>query len=514
MEYIEVKDPQDLTFRPIVAGPNCETSHLSHLLDILLKPFLKHAKSYLRDDIDFLNYLPKHVNEHALLVTFDVVSLYSNIPHDLGRKAIEFWLDRHPDLIHSRFSKGFILEGLSIILENNNFSFNESFFNQRKGCTMGAKVSPTYATLFLGYLEELMYERITIEKGHNFGQYIMENWKRFLDDCFSIWPFSSQDLNYFENVLNSLHKDIQFKPLIKSTQIPFLDVLVLKCGTLISTDIFHKVTDSQQYLIFNSCHPKHTKINIPFSLARRLCTIVSDKNVLLTRLKELSHTLIQRKYPTEIINADIQKAMSIPRDKLLEVKSKETEDILPFISTHNPKNKEVFGIIKHNMDVLTSDGTMSKILSETKIVNCKRQLPNLKRLLTKSEFNESRTSAKVTRCNEPRCGLCKHLIEGSTITLQNKTFHVKEDMDCAVQNVLYVLICNGCKEFYIGQTGDKLRNRRTVHDQQIRIPSTRQLPVSAHVDHCCSTDPKYSIFPFYKFHVNDVSARLSKEKYF
>ena len=40
VEYIEVKDPQDLTFRPIVAGPNCETSHLSLLLDILLKPFL------------------------------------------------------------------------------------------------------------------------------------------------------------------------------------------------------------------------------------------------------------------------------------------------------------------------------------------------------------------------------------------------------------------------------------------------------------------------------------------
>ena len=36
VEYIEVKDPQDLSFRPIVAGPNCETSHLSLLLDILV----------------------------------------------------------------------------------------------------------------------------------------------------------------------------------------------------------------------------------------------------------------------------------------------------------------------------------------------------------------------------------------------------------------------------------------------------------------------------------------------
>ena len=66
-------------------------------------------------------------------------------------------------------------------------------------------------------------------------------------------------------------------------------------------------------------------------------------------------------------------------------------------------------------------------------------------------------------------------------------------MNCTVQNVLYVLVCNGCKEFYIGQTGDKLRNRRTVHDQQIRDPSTRQLPLSEHLDNCAKTIPKYSI---------------------
>ena len=59
-------------------------------------------------------------------------------------------------------------------------------------------------------------------------QYLTENWKRFFDDCLSIWPFSVQDLHYFENVLKSLHKDIQFKPLIKSTQLRILDVLVLK----------------------------------------------------------------------------------------------------------------------------------------------------------------------------------------------------------------------------------------------------------------------------------------------
>ena len=50
-----------------------------------------------------------------------------------------------------------------------------------------------------------------------------------------------------------------------------------------------------------------------------------------------------------------------------------------------------------------------------------------------------------------------------------KIFFVKETMSCDVKDVIYALQCNGCQEYYIGQTGDKLRSRRTVHAQQIRI---------------------------------------------
>ena len=288
----------------------------------------------------------------------------------------------------------------------------------------------------------------------------------------------------------------------------------IKQGTTVVTDMYFKNTDSKQYLNFKSCHPKHTKINIPFSLARRICTIVSDKCVLRKRLVELATILINRKYPVEVVKAGIIKAMQIPRDELLAVQENKTETILPFISTHNPKNREVYGILKSNMQILNSDNTMKRIINNTKILKCKRQLPNLKRLLTKSTFTETNISPSVSKCNEPRCGLCNYIIEGSSIKLKDKIFHIKESMNCTVRNVLYVLVCNGCKEFYIGQTGDNLRNRRTVHDQQIRDPSTRQLPLSEHLDNCAKTFPKYSIFPFYKFHSSDVSARLSKERYF
>ena len=42
--YVELKPPNYLTFRPIVAGPACETHRLSNLLDILLQPCTKYVK--------------------------------------------------------------------------------------------------------------------------------------------------------------------------------------------------------------------------------------------------------------------------------------------------------------------------------------------------------------------------------------------------------------------------------------------------------------------------------------
>ena len=53
-EYIEIHEPDDLTVRPIVGGPNCPTRPLSQLIDIILKPFLIHVKSYVKDNLDFL----------------------------------------------------------------------------------------------------------------------------------------------------------------------------------------------------------------------------------------------------------------------------------------------------------------------------------------------------------------------------------------------------------------------------------------------------------------------------
>ena len=44
--YIEIPDVTDLKLRPIVAGPSCQTHRVGDFIDILLKPYTKHVKSY------------------------------------------------------------------------------------------------------------------------------------------------------------------------------------------------------------------------------------------------------------------------------------------------------------------------------------------------------------------------------------------------------------------------------------------------------------------------------------
>ena len=85
------------------------------------------------------------------------------------------------------------------------------------------------------------------------------------------------------------------------TQLLFLDGLVKLNDGRISTDIYFKPTDTHLYLNFKLCHPKHTKVNIPFCLALRVVTIVSDKSLQGDRLDQLKSFLSKQNYSETLI---------------------------------------------------------------------------------------------------------------------------------------------------------------------------------------------------------------------
>ena len=272
------------------------TSHLSNLIDILIKPLITFVRSNLRDSTEFINKLPGNVPNETILNSFDITGLYANIPHDLGIKAIKCWLTLYPGNIPRRLLREFVIEGINLILNNNTFVFNDTTFLQKKGTEMGIKMAPSYATLVLGYLEENIIKQKKYSEIWT-GSYIKDNWFRYLNDCFINWIFVEDKLRQFHILLNSLDPNIQFTIEQSTKQLVFLDRLMKKDNDRLSTDIYYKATDTRQYLDYTSNHPRHIKRNIPYNLARRICTFVDDVETKNTRLKELEDILSKGGYP-------------------------------------------------------------------------------------------------------------------------------------------------------------------------------------------------------------------------
>ena len=220
-EYIKISEPEDLTLRPIVAGPNCPTKRLSTFIDTIIKPLVLHIKSYIRDSIHFLQKCSRIANDRTVLCTFDVKSLYTNIPHEYGLEAMSYWLNRHQDSLNPRFSKAFILESIEFILKNNNFMFNDEYFLQLVGTATGTDMARTYATLTMGYHEVKFYSICELNWGAAVRQYIEETWGCFLDDCEIPLDQDKVKPEAIKDVLNSIHPKIQFTMEHSEEMVPF-----------------------------------------------------------------------------------------------------------------------------------------------------------------------------------------------------------------------------------------------------------------------------------------------------
>ena len=122
--------------------------------------------------------------------------------------------------------------------------------------------------------------------------------------------------------------------------------------------------------------------------------------------------------------------MALDKDILRTVKVKQDESIIPFVSTFNVKDPEIFPVIFNNLPIVEKDEKMKGIISKYKFIKNKRQHYNLKRSLTKAKFN-SNYEHPEKRCNRPNCVLCIHLLEGNYFTFNCGTrFKIHEDMSC------------------------------------------------------------------------------------
>ena len=188
-EYIHMPCPPNLKGRPIIAGPESPTQRLSELIEKILTPLVPMLKSYVKDDWDFINRLPRTIDFECDVYSIDIVSLYTNIPHALGLEAVSYFIDKHRELIPRRFSKEFILESIKFVLSNNNFFFDDVCYHQMDGTAMGSKMAPPYACLSVGYLEETkLHPILPTHFSAETVELLIKWFLRYIDDGFILWP--------------------------------------------------------------------------------------------------------------------------------------------------------------------------------------------------------------------------------------------------------------------------------------------------------------------------------------
>ena len=396
-------------------------------------------------------------------------------------------------------------------------TFNGKIFQQIQGTAMGKQHAPPYANLVIAYLVIFkLYPKLELKYGKSCRDHIEQSLKLYLDDGFLILNeslISSKDLL---DELNGMNKSIQFTMDTSKTEIPFLDVLVKLKQNLYSsnifnveTDIYHKPTDSFNYFPFKSCAPSHIARNIPYNLARRIVRIVSNRDIRNNRYQELATRLKARGYPEKLIADSIKTARKLDRDKLLygpKRAKKDHKENITLVIDHNPNLVDPSQRIKNFCKELAKmPAVISGHMKVPQIITARRQPPNLLRSLSLSKKRDHKTLDKVTKvfdfdkCKNSRCKFCtENVIPDPTYTTLNGTKLVRnEKMSCKTQDLIYCLVCDGCKKEYIGETGRTIAERTNLHRSQINIEKYRKLTVSKHVN-SCGNGNKFKIFPFHK----------------
>ena len=211
----------------------------------MLSP-LSESKYTIKDTKYFIEKIKKeHIPNDHLLVSFDVKSLFTNVPLD---QTIEIILNRvyKKNEISTDMTKSEMKELLNLCTKSVHFTFDGNIYVQNDGVAMGSPSGPVLANIFLVELERSVIPTLM-------GK--MKCWARYVDDTLCYIKTGSTD--YVLKMLNGFHRNMQFTYEVETdSKISFLDVLViLDSSNNINTKLYRKRSNNDIYLNWESFAP-------------------------------------------------------------------------------------------------------------------------------------------------------------------------------------------------------------------------------------------------------------------
>ena len=94
----------------------------------------------------------------------------------------------------------YVRDMLGVILTENSFEFNGNNYLQTHGVAMGTKTAVNFANIYMAEIETNLIQQSNTKP---------REWKRYIDDVFSLWDCNRKDVELFIKEANNFHPTIK-----------------------------------------------------------------------------------------------------------------------------------------------------------------------------------------------------------------------------------------------------------------------------------------------------------------
>ena len=329
--------------RPITSGIGSAPHKLAKMLAKPLSGMLGGiCDSHIKNSTDLKNRLRNTGVRNKKLVSFDVESLFTNVPIPEALSAVREVLEMKNFDLPLPMAQFIAL--VELCVKYNSFTFEGKEYRQVHGMAMGSPLSPVLACLFMESFEKSRIKPIIGAHTRYF---------RYVDDCLVLLPRREKTSTTLD-AINGLHPNIKFTMEEECDEkLPFLDMMLHRNGNNLKFSVYRKPTNRDDFIHYFSAHDARTKSGtvIGFYLrALRIC----DAEFLNDELDYIAKAFGNLCYPKNFLQGCLAKARAIRQRP--KSKDKVKEETLRVIGPSTKATKILNSTTGPKVDIIGTCG--------------------------------------------------------------------------------------------------------------------------------------------------------------
>ncbi|XP_055714925.1 uncharacterized protein LOC129809142 [Phlebotomus papatasi] len=281
---------QGIPLRPVVSFVGSPTYNLAKFISANLSP-LSQSHYNVKNSLEIAEFVVEsRLPEGYVLISLDVVSLFTNVPIDIALKEIERRF--HEIGPNTDLQKEDFLTLTKFCLTTGYFTYNGTVYSQLKGVAMGSPISPIVADIVMQKALDSIMENSHLRIGFI---------KKYVDDL--LLSIHQDDVDTVLEAFNGFHPAIQFTMEQEvDRSLPYLDMKIHRdTENNLRTTWYAKPYTSQRILNYNSGHPLNMIINVGKNLAKRVRSLTTESQNSTDTTKTIFTILRKNDFPPRVI---------------------------------------------------------------------------------------------------------------------------------------------------------------------------------------------------------------------